>query len=141
MARSPVTVADCRASAGCWSSKACTRAAPLWQDDIHEARPRPAIPNLDAGPFFGRHHRPGASLLPTAQQRCPDTTLQAGGSLMSTAWLTSDWLWNVLWALYIIVIGLWVVLQKRPPVSTLTWILFLSFVPVVGFVIYYFFGP
>ena len=60
---------------------------------------------------------------------------------MTAAWLTSDWFWNSLWAIYIVTIGSWVVLQKRPPVSTLTWILFLSFVPVVGFVIYYFFGP
>lgn len=60
---------------------------------------------------------------------------------MSMAWLGSEWFWNSLWVIYIIVLGSWVVLQKRPPVSTLTWILFLSFVPVLGFVIYYFFGP
>ncbi len=60
---------------------------------------------------------------------------------MNMAWLSSDLFWNTLWGIYILVLGSWVVLQKRPPVSTLTWILFLSFVPVFGFVIYYFFGP
>lgn len=60
---------------------------------------------------------------------------------MNMAWLSSEVLWNSLWGIYIVVLGSWVVLQKRPPVSTLTWILFLSFVPVLGFVIYYFFGP
>ena len=71
---------------------------------------------------------------------CSPTSL-SDGALMIPTWLSDDWLWNGLWAIYIIVIGLWVVLQKRPPVSTLTWILFLSFVPALGFVIYYFFGP
>ncbi len=60
---------------------------------------------------------------------------------MNMAWLSSEVVWNSLWGIYIVVLGSWVVLQKRPPVSTLTWILFLSFVPVLGFVIYYFFGP
>ena len=55
--------------------------------------------------------------------------------------LHSDVFWSYLWAAYILSMGIWVVLQKRPPVSTLTWILFLSFVPALGFVIYYFFGP
>src|SRR5690606_12152381 len=59
MARLPVTVADCRASAGCWSSKACTPVAPLLQDDIHEARPGPDSPEPFAGPLAD-HHRPGA---------------------------------------------------------------------------------
>ncbi len=60
---------------------------------------------------------------------------------MNMTWLSSEVVWNSLWGIYIVVLGSWVVLQKRPPVSTLTWILFLSFVPVLGFVIYYFFGP
>ncbi len=46
-----------------------------------------------------------------------------------------------LWTLYIISIGVWILLQKRSPVSTLTWILTLSFIPVLGFFIYYLFGP
>lgn len=60
---------------------------------------------------------------------------------MNLEWLGSDAFWNGLWAIYIVIIGTWVVMQKRPPISTLSWILFLSFVPVLGFVIYYFFGP
>ncbi len=45
------------------------------------------------------------------------------------------------WTLYIVAIGGWILLQKRSPVSTLTWILTLSFIPVLGFFIYYLFGP
>ena len=60
---------------------------------------------------------------------------------MNLEWLGSDAFWNGLWAIYIVIIGTWVVMQKRPPISTLSWILFLSFVPVLGFVIYYFLGP
>lgn len=45
------------------------------------------------------------------------------------------------WTLYIVAMGGWILLQKRSPVSTLTWILTLSFIPVLGFFIYYLFGP
>src|SRR5690554_6769174 len=37
--------------------------------------------------------------------------------------------------------GGWILLQKRSPISTLTWILTLSLIPVLGFFIYYLFGP
>ena len=45
------------------------------------------------------------------------------------------------WMLYIAVLSVWIVLQKRAPVSTLSWILSLALLPVVGFLIYYFLGP
>lgn len=45
------------------------------------------------------------------------------------------------WALYILPLSVWIVLQKRAPVSTMSWILSLALVPVLGFLIYYFFGP
>jgi cardiolipin synthase A/B len=45
------------------------------------------------------------------------------------------------WMLYIAVLSGWIVLQKRAPVSTLSWILSLALVPVLGFILYYFFGP
>ncbi|MFA5703346.1 MAG: cardiolipin synthase [Advenella sp.] len=45
------------------------------------------------------------------------------------------------WTVYIVAIGGWILLQKRSPISTLTWILTLSFIPVLGFFIYYLFGP
>jgi len=35
----------------------------------------------------------------------------------------------------------WIVMQRRPPVATLAWIFGLALLPVLGFAIYYFFGP
>jgi cardiolipin synthase A/B len=62
---------------------------------------------------------------------------------LSLHFATSHWigLLSVGWMLYIAVLSVWIVLQKRAPVSTLSWILALALVPVLGFVIYYFFGP
>jgi len=48
---------------------------------------------------------------------------------------------SVTWSLYIAVLAVWIVLQKRAPVSTLSWILSMALLPLVGYVIYYFFGP
>jgi cardiolipin synthase len=45
------------------------------------------------------------------------------------------------WSLYIAVLAVWIVLQKRSPVSTLSWILSMALLPFVGYAIYYFFGP
>ncbi|MEO6173444.1 MAG: cardiolipin synthase, partial [Arenimonas sp.] len=59
----------------------------------------------------------------------------------------SDWfphLWlgiSTLWALYIIMLCVWIVLQKREAAATLSWVFSLAFFPVLGFVIYHFFGP
>lgn len=39
------------------------------------------------------------------------------------------------------VLSVWIVMQKRAPVSTMGWILSLALLPYLGFVIYYFFGP
>lgn len=39
------------------------------------------------------------------------------------------------------VLSIWIVMQKRAPVSTMSWILSLSLLPFVGFLIYYFLGP
>lgn len=50
-------------------------------------------------------------------------------------WLTA------VWAIYIVLLGGWIVLQKRTPVATLSWILALAALPILGFVIYYYFGP
>lgn len=47
----------------------------------------------------------------------------------------------VAWAAYITALSVWIVLQKRPPVSTLAWILALAALPVLGFVIYHWLGP
>jgi len=45
------------------------------------------------------------------------------------------------WAVYLLFLGGWIVLQKRAPVATLSWLLGLAALPYVGFVIYVVFGP
>ncbi len=45
------------------------------------------------------------------------------------------------WALYILVLAGWIVLQKREPIATLSWLLSLAALPVVGLVVYHFLGP
>lgn len=42
---------------------------------------------------------------------------------------------------YLVWLGLWIVLQKREPVATLSWLISLAALPYIGFVIYFFFGP
>lgn len=39
------------------------------------------------------------------------------------------------------VLAIWIVMQKRSPVSTMSWVLSLALLPFAGFVIYYFLGP
>jgi cardiolipin synthase len=51
------------------------------------------------------------------------------------AWLVAGWLLYVVW------IGGWIVLQKREPAATLSWLISLAALPYLGFVIYYVFGP
>src|SRR4249919_2805641 len=50
-------------------------------------------------------------------------------------WLT------VLWLTYAIVLATWVIMQKREPAATLAWVFSLVFLPYLGFLIFYFFGP
>lgn len=50
-------------------------------------------------------------------------------------YLALGWLGYLLW------LGSWIVLQKREPVATLSWLLGLAVLPYVGFLIYYVFGP
>src|SRR6476659_1525906 len=45
------------------------------------------------------------------------------------------------WISYLVLLGGWIVLQKRAPVATLSWLLGLAALPVVGFIVYYVFGP
>lgn len=42
---------------------------------------------------------------------------------------------------YLVPLAIWVIMQRREPVATLSWLLALAFVPYVGFVVYYLFGP
>ncbi len=49
------------------------------------------------------------------------------------------WLWlEVLW---ILGMSAWILLERRSPLATLSWILGLAFLPVVGIPVYYFLGP
>jgi cardiolipin synthase len=50
-------------------------------------------------------------------------------------WLTA------LWLTYALVLVTWVILQKREPAATLAWVFSLVFLPYLGFLIFYFFGP
>jgi cardiolipin synthase len=45
------------------------------------------------------------------------------------------------WLAYLLGLGGWIVLQKRPPVATLSWLFGLAALPYLGFVVYLVFGP
>lgn len=47
----------------------------------------------------------------------------------------------VAWPVYVVVLSVWVVMQRSEPVSTLGWIMVLSFLPYIGFLVYYILGP
>ncbi|WP_267119698.1 cardiolipin synthase, partial [Xanthomonas sacchari] len=51
------------------------------------------------------------------------------------AYLTAAYLLYILW------LSGWIVLQKREPAATLSWVLSLAALPYLGFVIYYLLGP
>jgi len=48
---------------------------------------------------------------------------------------------TVAWFAYLVWLGAWIVLQKREPVATLSWLLGLAALPLLGFLIYQVFGP
>ena len=60
-----------------------------------------------------------------------------------TAWLPENLLWWLLlgWAVYFIVLACWIVLQRREPMATLSWLLALAALPYIGFLLYYLLGP
>ena len=45
------------------------------------------------------------------------------------------------WVVYLLGLGGWILLQKRPPVATLSWLLGLAALPYIGFLVYLVFGP
>ncbi len=45
------------------------------------------------------------------------------------------------WVAYLVVLGMWIALQKREPVATLSWILALAVLPYFGFIVYHLLGP
>jgi cardiolipin synthase len=48
---------------------------------------------------------------------------------------------SLAWTAYLLLLAGWIVLQKREPVATLSWVLSLAALPVVGFFVYYLLGP
>jgi len=48
---------------------------------------------------------------------------------------------SLAWAVYLLWLGGWIVLQKREPVATLSWLFSLAALPYIGFAIYYLLGP
>ena len=57
---------------------------------------------------------------------------------LSHEWKTALYL---VWSGYVAMMSLWIVMKKRDPLSSVSWILALALLPLAGFVIYYFFGP
>ncbi len=45
------------------------------------------------------------------------------------------------WLLYLVPLCGWIVLQKREPAATISWVLSLAMLPYLGFLIYFLFGP
>jgi cardiolipin synthase A/B len=45
------------------------------------------------------------------------------------------------YAAYLLGLGGWIVLQKREPVATISWLLGLALLPYVGFIVYQWLGP
>jgi len=45
------------------------------------------------------------------------------------------------WIGYLLWVGAWIVLQKREPAATLSWLMGLAALPYIGFLIYHVFGP
>ena len=68
-----------------------------------------------------------------------DVLLQTWNALWSLphirAWFTVGWIAYLVW------LGVWIVLQKREPVATLSWLVSLAALPFIGFLIYHVFGP
>lgn len=59
-------------------------------------------------------------------------------------WFTPEHVWwglSALWTVYVLVVGVWILLQRRAPVATLSWLLSMAVIPVVGIGVYYFLGP
>lgn len=67
----------------------------------------------------------------------------SSAALSGITWSTLPWgkILGIAWAIHIIILSGWIILQKRSPVSTICWIISLAFIPYIGFVIYHFIGP
>lgn len=48
---------------------------------------------------------------------------------------------SVTWSVYVVIVAVWILLQRSAPVATLSWLLSMAALPGLGLAIYYFFGP
>ena len=48
---------------------------------------------------------------------------------------------SVIWPIYLCVVGVWILMQRRAPVATMGWLLSMGALPVVGLLVYYVIGP
>lgn len=67
--------------------------------------------------------------------------LFAGWQQLQSIWPNISLVLGLLWLLYIALLGAWILLQKREPIATLSWLLCLALLPFIGFLIYHFLGP
>lgn len=68
-------------------------------------------------------------------------TIYSGWQHLQAVWPNISLVLGALWLLYIVFLGAWILLQKREPIATLSWLLSLALLPVIGFLIYHFLGP
>jgi len=60
---------------------------------------------------------------------------------LQAAWPNISLVLGLLWLLYMLLLSAWILLQKREPIATLSWLLSLILLPYIGFLIYHFLGP
>ena len=63
-------------------------------------------------------------------------SLAAGWQHLQALWPNLSLALGTLWLVYIVLLSAWILLQKREPIATLSWLLSLALLPVVGFLIY-----
>jgi len=60
---------------------------------------------------------------------------------LQAAWPNILLVLGLLWLVYVLLLSAWILLQKREPIATLSWLLSLILLPYIGFLIYHFLGP
>ncbi|MBV2163063.1 MAG: cardiolipin synthase [Comamonas sp.] len=48
---------------------------------------------------------------------------------------------SIVWSAYLVLVGGWILLQRRAPAATIGWLLAMAVLPVVGLLVYFVFGP
>lgn len=78
---------------------------------------------------------------PTPHHQRRRATPEHGSSITRTT--VSDWLpWiSLVLSVWVAVLSVYIVFERRSPLSTISWILALSVLPVIGFAVYFFLGP